>query len=115
MTINLTLSVSLTDDSGKSHKLGAITYSPDPARQDSLEIREAKVEIPATSPLTIKSGYESKTSNLTVVAFHEDKQVLLGLCHWDRVTPYFGFRVPAVGFVHLNFNKTEAAGLSNKQ
>lgn len=106
----LTLSVSLTDDVGKNYKLCSTNYdtSTDPTRRDTLEIKEAKIEVPGTSPLTIKSGYQSKNANLTIAAFHEGKQVLLGLCHWDRVTPYFGFRIPPVGFVHLNFKMVEA-------
>jgi hypothetical protein len=111
--MDLTLSVSLTDDAGKNHKLGSTNYvaSADLTRQDTLEIKEAKVDVPGTSQLTIKSGYHSKNANLTVAAFHEDEQVLLGLCHWDKVTPYFGFRIAAAGFVHLNFKMTEAAGV----
>ena len=114
--MNLLLSVSLTDDAGKNHKLGSANYvtSTDPTRQDTLEIKEVKVDVPGTSPLSIKSGYQSKDANLTVAAFHEDKQVLLGLCHWDKVTPYFGFRIAAIGFVHLNFRMTEAATVAQK-
>lgn len=101
------LSVSWLSPTGKNERLAAFTYTPVPEKPDILHLGEARVNLPDTPTLILKSNYEPARGDISLAAFQGDVQLFLWHCKWDESPPYFGFRLSGGGFMHLHFQRVE--------
>lgn len=103
------ISVSSTGNGSKSNKLGLFDLaatSPD-VPEGVIGISGAEAVTPKGAKLALRSSYVLQTCNLCVAVLADGVQVFMGAAHWDKVTPYFGFRISSGEFIHLHFQKAE--------
>ena len=102
------ISIHVVDDE-KTTRLGEFDLTYDAALSSlGIGLKGAEAVTPRGVKLTLRSGYELTPSNLSVLVLANDVQVFMGLAHWDKVTPYFGFRIASGEFVQLYFHKASA-------
>ena len=104
MTLTTTLML-LRDGEQKTVMLGTLVFAPGPDASSSLVIKK-DVAVAKSTPITIGSAI-TPNGNLSFAVFHDDIQHLLVTARWDSVAPYFGVRLPGLGFLHAYFKKTD--------
>ena len=104
MTITITL---IKDSCQKAENLGVIKYAPDGQGTSTLGFIH-EISITGQSPLLITSSYDSVTGNISMAVFHGGKQYLMAMTHWGPVTPFFGVRIPEVGYIQIYFRSSNS-------
>jgi hypothetical protein len=105
--MQLSVSLSLKRDSHEhTEKLGVLNYTLSSDGRDVLALQQ-DVPVIGSTPITVGSSYIGANGNLSFALWHAGHQHLVGMFRWDSVTPYLGVRLPDLGFLHINFKKTE--------
>jgi hypothetical protein len=103
------ISVSSTNNGEKSTKLGQFEFTAGNAAVSPgvIGIQGAELTTPKGAKLTLHSSYALTNCNLSVTVLADGVQMFMGAAHWDKVTPYFSFRITTGELVHLHFQRIE--------
>jgi len=104
MEFSITITL-MRDDETKEETLATLTFSPQPDKSSSLVIQQ-DLPVPRSTPVTIGSALMSN-GNLSFAVFHGGIQYMLACARWDSLAPFFGVRLPGLGFMQAYFKKTE--------
>jgi hypothetical protein len=92
-------------DPREARVLAEIEFAPAPDGPDSMGFSEVGVRVNEGAELHFSGAYYVPNRNVSLFVLEGQVHVFTGMSHWDRVAPYFAFRLRDGTFIQMTFEK----------
>ena len=92
-------------DPREARVLAEIEFAHDPSGRDSMGFSEVGVRVNEEAELRFSGAYYVPNKNFSLFVLEGEVHVFTGMSHWDRVAPYFAFRLCDGTFIQMIFEK----------